>query len=80
MDYQTQQYKLLPMLASAYAFWFAGKEMRDIYFQINYEIQQGNTELLPEVREKKLTPSLSSSLSLSLSPSLHLPLHLPLHP
>ena len=49
MDYQTQQYKLLPQLASAYAFYFAGLKMRETYFTLNYEIQQGNTECLPEV-------------------------------
>lgn len=49
MDYQTQQYKLLPQLASAYAFYFAGLKMRETYFTLNYEIQQGNTECLPEL-------------------------------
>jgi len=49
LDYQTQQYKLFPLLASAYAYWFSGLKMRDTYFLLKYEIQQGNTELLPEV-------------------------------
>ena len=49
LDYQTQQYKLFPLLASAYAFWLSGLKMRHTYFSLNYEIQQGNTELLPEV-------------------------------
>ena len=49
LDYQTQQFKLLPLIASAYAIMFAGTELRDIYFRSNSEIQQGNVELLPEV-------------------------------
>lgn len=49
LDYQTQQYKLFPLLAAAYAYWFTGLRMRDTYFMLNYEIQQSNTELLPEV-------------------------------
>ena len=51
LDYQTQQYKLFTLLASAYAFWFSGLKMRETYFLLNYEIQQGNTERLPEVPE-----------------------------
>ena len=49
LDYQTQQHKLFPLLASAYAYWFSGLKMRETYFLLNYEIQQGNTALLPEV-------------------------------
>jgi len=49
LDYQTQQYKLFPLLASAYAFWFSGLKMRHTYFSLNYEILQGKTGLLPEV-------------------------------
>ena len=49
LDYQTQQYKLLPLLAAAYAYWFSGLKMRDTYFLLNDQIQQGNTEFLPEV-------------------------------
>jgi acyl-CoA oxidase len=49
LDFQTQQYKLLPILASCYAYWFSGLYIRLTYFQINYEIQQGNIDLLPEL-------------------------------
>ncbi|ELT92563.1 hypothetical protein CAPTEDRAFT_167362 [Capitella teleta] len=49
LDFQTQQYKLLPVLASCYAYWFSGLFIRMTYFQINYEIQQGNIDLLPEL-------------------------------
>jgi acyl-CoA oxidase len=47
LDYQTQQYKLFPQLAAAYAYWFSGLKMRETYFLLNYDIQHGNTELLP---------------------------------
>ena len=49
IDYQTQQYKLFPLIASAYAFLFSGAELREIYFRTNSEIQQGNVDMLPEV-------------------------------
>ena len=49
LDFQTQQYKLFPLLAAAYAFWFSGLKLRETYFLLNYEITQGNTGLLPEV-------------------------------
>ena len=49
LDYQTQQYKLFPMIATAYAFLFAGSRLREIYFATNSEIQEGNVEMLPEV-------------------------------
>lgn len=49
LDFQTQQFKLFPLLASAYAYWFAGLKMRETYFMLNYEIQQGNIESLPEL-------------------------------
>jgi len=51
LDYQTQQYKLFPLLAAAYAYWFGGLKMRDIYFILDEEMRRGNTELLPEVRD-----------------------------
>jgi acyl-CoA oxidase len=49
IEYQTQQYKLFPQLATAYAFYFAGLQMRETYFMLNYEIQHGNVESLPEL-------------------------------
>jgi len=49
LDYQTQQYKLFPLLAVAYAFWFSGLKMRHMYFSFSYDLMHGNTDLLPEV-------------------------------
>ena len=54
IEYQTQQYKLFPQLATAYAFYFAGLQMRETYFMLNYEIQHGNVESLPEVRHLRV--------------------------
>ena len=31
--------------------WFTGLQIRDLYFTVNYDIQQGDTERLPEVNE-----------------------------
>ena len=49
LDFQTQQYKLFPLMAAAYAYWFSGLKMRETYFRLNYEMKQGNTEHLAEV-------------------------------
>ena len=49
LDYQTQQYKLFPLLAASYAFWLSGLKMRHTYFSLNYELMHGNMDLLPEV-------------------------------
>ena len=50
MEYQTQQYKLFPNLALAYAIYFSKKYMLD-YYQHCYEneIQKGNYTSVPEV-------------------------------
>ncbi|RVE76628.1 hypothetical protein OJAV_G00010670 [Oryzias javanicus] len=49
LDYQTQQYKLFPLLATAYAFSFVGQYMTHTYQRINEEINQGNYSELPEL-------------------------------
>lgn len=49
MDYQTQQYKLLPQLAASYAFWFTGVQLFQMYYAFSADAQMGNTEGLPEV-------------------------------
>lgn len=50
LDYQTQQYKLFPLLATAYAFSFVGQYMTNTYQRINEEINRGNYSELPEVQ------------------------------
>ena len=49
LDYQTQQFKLLPLLASAYAQCFAGHFMTKMYFEVMEAIAEGNLDSLPEV-------------------------------
>jgi len=49
MEYQTQQYKLLPLLAAAYVYTFAGKHLKSEFNRLNVEIQNGQVEALPEV-------------------------------
>ncbi len=49
MDYQTQQLKLLPLIATAYALNISGIDMMRTYYQIQSEIMDGNFDSLPEV-------------------------------
>ena len=49
MDYQTQQFKLLPLLASAYALKATGVAMMMMFVEIRGQIEEGNLESLPEV-------------------------------
>ena len=70
MDYQTQQYKLLPLLASAYALSSTGVAMMMMFVQVRGQIEEGNLDSLPEVRAAALPPlppppPLSSSLTLT---------------
>ncbi|XP_074871002.1 peroxisomal acyl-coenzyme A oxidase 1 isoform X2 [Carettochelys insculpta] len=49
LDYQTQQYKLFPLLATAYAFHFVGAYMKKTYHRITGDINQGDLSELPEL-------------------------------
>ncbi|XP_075908986.1 peroxisomal acyl-coenzyme A oxidase 1 isoform X3 [Petromyzon marinus] len=49
LDYQTQQYKLFPLLATAYAFQFVGAYMRATYMRISGDINQGDFREMPEL-------------------------------
>ncbi|XP_055760552.1 peroxisomal acyl-coenzyme A oxidase 1-like isoform X2 [Salvelinus fontinalis] len=49
MDYQTQQYKLFPLLATAYAYKFVGQYMNSVYHRITGDISQGDFSELPEL-------------------------------
>ncbi|XP_053151016.1 peroxisomal acyl-coenzyme A oxidase 2 isoform X2 [Hemicordylus capensis] len=49
LDYQTQQQKLLPQLATAYAFHFLCAYMQDIFNKAYTEINGGKFDLLPEL-------------------------------
>ena len=50
MDYQTQQYKLLPLIATTYAIMMTGQYMLRLYTEMKMDISQGNFDSLPEVR------------------------------
>ncbi|XP_061534710.1 peroxisomal acyl-coenzyme A oxidase 1 isoform X2 [Phycodurus eques] len=49
LDYQTQQYKLFPVLAMAYAFTFVGQYVNQMYHRITGDINQGDFSELPEL-------------------------------
>ncbi len=49
IDYQTQQLKLLPLIATAYALMTNGMTMLRMFFQVQSEIMDGNFDSLPEV-------------------------------
>ncbi|XP_072737779.1 peroxisomal acyl-coenzyme A oxidase 1 isoform X3 [Ciconia boyciana] len=49
LDYQTQQYKLFPLLATAYAFHFVGAYIKDTYRRVSGDINEGDLSELPEL-------------------------------
>lgn len=63
LDYQTQQQKLLPQLATAYAFYFVAKYLRDFFDRGYMETKEGKFDLLPEVTWRKIS-NIPSSLPL----------------
>ena len=54
MDYQTQQFKLLPLIASCYALILTGQYMLRVHMQSRAEIAEGNLESLPEVADENV--------------------------
>ncbi|XP_068606681.1 peroxisomal acyl-coenzyme A oxidase 1 [Brachionichthys hirsutus] len=49
LDYQAQQYKLFPLLATAYAFQFVSQYMTRTYHRISEDISEGDFSKLPEL-------------------------------
>ena len=49
LNYQTQQYKILPLIATAYAVVLTGQYMMKMFLQTQSKIAEGNFESLPEV-------------------------------
>ncbi|GMT34897.1 hypothetical protein PFISCL1PPCAC_26194, partial [Pristionchus fissidentatus] len=49
MDYRTQQFRLLPQLARAFAFLFAAYEIKTLYMDVIDQIGAGNMDLLAEL-------------------------------
>lgn len=56
LDYQTQQYKLIPQIASVFAIIFSARSLSKIQSSVTAKLNDGNTDLLPELH------SLSSGL------------------
>ena len=52
LDYQTQQYKLLPALATCYAFNSVGKYTTAMFKEVEKEIKHGNFTRIQEVTNK----------------------------
>ena len=72
MDYQTQQLKLLPLIATSYALILTGRYMLTLHLQSRSEIAAGNLECLPEVCTVYCPCSSLPLLTFSLS-ILHFP-------
>ncbi|KAK0413425.1 hypothetical protein QR680_006796 [Steinernema hermaphroditum] len=49
LDYQTQQHRLFPQIARAYAFFLTGKHVRDMYYNVVQNLSEGNADTLPEL-------------------------------
>uniref|UniRef100_A0A1I7ZAB2 Acyl-coenzyme A oxidase n=1 Tax=Steinernema glaseri TaxID=37863 RepID=A0A1I7ZAB2_9BILA len=49
LDYQTQQHRLFPQIARAYAFYLTGKHIRDMYYDVVQNLSEGNADTLPEL-------------------------------
>ena len=62
LDYQTQQMKLYPAISSAYALFFTGLSLREIYMQILDEVQSGDVSRLAEVFLRIFLQHLSAML------------------
>lgn len=55
LDFQTQQEKLLPHLAAAYAFHFINNYLQDLFNRGYEEIQRENFNMLPEVSHNSIS-------------------------
>lgn len=49
LDYQTQQYRIFPFIASCIVFLLAASEIRDLYLKVTEQLTIGNVELLSEL-------------------------------
>uniref|UniRef100_A0A0N4Z9T4 Acyl-coenzyme A oxidase n=1 Tax=Parastrongyloides trichosuri TaxID=131310 RepID=A0A0N4Z9T4_PARTI len=61
LDYQTQQYRIFPQLAKAWAFSAAGKYIMELFNKVNKDLTSGNADLLPQLH--CLTSGLKSVIS-----------------
>ncbi|KAF8374138.1 hypothetical protein PRIPAC_80567 [Pristionchus pacificus] len=63
LDYQTQQYRIFPQIARAYAHLFVGKEVLELYNKTMEGLDKGETDLLPDLHA--VTCGLKSVVSFS---------------
>lgn len=49
LDYQTQQYKLIPQIATVFALLFAARNIGNTYKEVTQNISEGKLNLLPEL-------------------------------
>lgn len=66
LDYQTQQEKLLPQLAAAYAFHFVNNYLHKLFDRGYKEIQERNFNSLPEVSCCKIGSDSCFALNIAL--------------
>lgn len=62
LDYQTQQEKLLPQLATAFAFHFINNYLQELFNRGYREIQRKNFDMLPEVSCSRINSYSTSAL------------------
>lgn len=53
LDYQTQQFKLLPLLATSYAMSLVGQTLSKMYTQFREEAAKGRFDSLPEASAER---------------------------
>ncbi|CAL4088851.1 unnamed protein product [Meganyctiphanes norvegica] len=49
LEYQTQQYKVLPQIATVFALMFSANTVRNTYYTVQDNLKDGNLNLLPEL-------------------------------
>ncbi|KAG0719987.1 putative peroxisomal acyl-coenzyme A oxidase 1 [Chionoecetes opilio] len=49
LEYQTQQYKLLPLIATVFGIHFSARSVWDTYNEVTGSMQEGNLDRLPEL-------------------------------
>ena len=75
LNYQTVQQRVFPWLATAYAYYFAGMHIRNMYFVVNGEIQEGNVDMLPEVHNLGVIVAIKICVFTLLNEGGRVPLH-----
>ena len=81
IDYKTQQSRLFPLLASAYAFRFVGQWLKWLYMDVTQRLQANDFSTLPEAHActaglKSLTTSATAVCNICHSLVLNFFLHL----